>query len=70
MKIILSDTFNGVQISTHRSVLAAEKASRAHLRAVKRANGASSYLTYSIAAADGSDISDDLDEARETLDRA
>ena len=46
--IILQDTFNGVQISRHRTVLAAVKAQIRHLRAVRRHNGASSYLTYEV----------------------
>ena len=44
----LTDTFNKRKISSHRTVEAAVKAERKHLRAVKRANGRDSYLTYSI----------------------
>ena len=61
MKIILTDTFNNHIISTHRSVKAAVAKRLAHLRAVRRANGSSSYLTYEITAADGSDIRDDVE---------
>ena len=61
MKTILTDTFNGHIISTHRSVKAAVAKRLAHLRAVKKANGSSSYLTYEITAADGSDIRDEVD---------
>lgn len=63
MKITLTDTFNKRVISTHRTVVAAVAKRRKHLRAVKRANGPSSYLTYSITAADGSDISDEIEAA-------
>jgi len=58
--IILTDTFNCRTISRHRTVRAAVKARRRHLRAVRRFNGANSYLTYSIRAGDGSDISDEV----------
>ena len=44
--IILTDTFNGRKISAHRTIKAAVKAKLAHLRAVKKANGPNSYLTY------------------------
>ena len=60
MKTILTDTFNNHQISTHRTVAAAVAARNRHLRAIKRANGAGSFLTYSIKASDGSDISDEV----------
>lgn len=63
MKIILTDTFNDRTISTHRSVRAAVAKRLAHLRAVKKANGSSSYLTYEITAADGSDIRDEVEAA-------
>lgn len=53
---ILSDTFNGREISRHQSLENALKARAKHLRAVKRANGANSYLTYSITRADGEEI--------------
>lgn len=40
----LIDTFNDRRISSHRSLEAAIKADRAYDRAVKRANGESSYI--------------------------
>ena len=46
--IKLIDTFNNVLISQHRSVRAAVKAQIKHIRAVRKHNGQSSYLTYSI----------------------
>ena len=60
MKIILTDSFNHYQISTHRTVAAAVAARNRHLRAIRRANGPGSYLTYSIKASDGADISDEV----------
>jgi predicted Zn-dependent protease len=62
--IILTDTFNGRKISSHRTVEAAVKAEKKHLKAVKKANGSSSYLTYSIASSDGRDIGEEIDRAR------
>ena len=44
----LTDTFNGVIISRHRTLERAVRAERRHLAAVRRANGKNSYLTYSI----------------------
>lgn len=44
----LTDTFNGVVISRHRTLERAVEAERRHLAAVRRANGKNSYLTYSI----------------------
>lgn len=44
--ITLHDTFNGHEISRHRSILAAVKAQRRHLARVRRANGPNSFLTY------------------------
>ena len=61
MKYILTDTFNDRTISTHRSIKAAVTKRRAHRRAVKKANGPNSYLTYSITAADGSDIREEVE---------
>ena len=46
--ITLTDTFNSHIISRHRSVLAAVRAQRRHLRTIRRHNGPTSYLTYSI----------------------
>lgn len=61
MKIILTNTFTDAVISTHRTVAAAVKARLAHVRAIRRRCGPNSYTTYSITAADGSDICDDVD---------
>jgi hypothetical protein len=44
----LIDTFNNRVISNHRSLDAAVRAKAKHGRAVKRANGQSSYVTYAI----------------------
>ena len=40
----LIDTFNSHRISSHRTIKAAVKADNAYQRAVKRANGESSYI--------------------------
>jgi hypothetical protein len=55
--IILTDTFNDVEISKHRTLEAAVKKQMAHLRAVKKANGESSYLTYGYTDTTGDEIS-------------
>ena len=65
--IILTDTFNNCKISSHRTVEAAVRAEKKHLKAVRKRNGTNSYLTYSITASDGSDISDEIDRARMSL---
>lgn len=65
--IVLTDTFNGRVISTHRTVAAAVRAQHRHLAEVRRYNGRDSYLTYSIQASDGSDISELVDAARVEL---
>ena len=49
----LIDTFNDVIISRHRTVEAAQRAMEKHLRAVRKYNGANSYLTYEIRTANG-----------------
>lgn len=56
MKIILIDTFNGSLISRHNTVKNAVKAQQKHLRAVKRANGENSYLTYAFQREDGTPV--------------
>jgi hypothetical protein len=61
MKIILTDTFNDRIISQHRTVAAAVRSRLANVRSIRRRNGGNSYLTYSITAADGSDIRDDVE---------
>jgi hypothetical protein len=58
--IILTDTFNSRKISSHRTVAAAVKAQRKHSKAVKKANGVGSYVTYSIKSNTGEDISDEV----------
>lgn len=63
----LTDTFNKRKISSHRTVEAAVNAERKHLKAVRKANGASSYLTYSITSDDGRDLGDEIDRARMSL---
>ena len=65
--ITLTDTFNGTVISRHRTVKAAEVARRRHAGMVRKANGANSYVTYSIRADDGRDISEELETARHIL---
>ena len=62
--IILTDTFNSRKISSHREVEAAVKAQSNHVKAVKKANGSSSYLTYSITSSAGRDIGEEIDRAR------
>ena len=44
----LIDTFNSRTISTHRTLDAAVKASAKHSRAVRKANGSSSYIPKEI----------------------
>lgn len=59
--ITLTDTFNNRTISRHRTVAAAVTARTKHLRAVRKANGKNSYLTYSITSDDGRDLSAEVD---------
>lgn len=54
--IVLNDTFNGHEISRHRTLEAAVRAQMRHIRAVKRANGQNSYLTYSFTRTDGKPV--------------
>ena len=58
--ITLNDTFNGHAISRHRTVKTAVKAKFAHIKAVRKANGQNSYLTYDIRDGDGNRV--DCDE--------
>ena len=53
----LRDTFNNVAISRHKTFAAAAALSK-HLRGVKRANGANSYLTYEIILPSGERVKD------------
>ena len=57
-KFTLRDTFNGVTVSTHRSLESAVAADIKFGRAVKRANGQSSYIPTEILC-DGERLSDD-----------
>jgi len=50
-----------------RTVKAAVKADKAHSKAVKRANGQSSYIPTSITAEDGRDISEEIERERMAL---
>lgn len=68
--ILLLDTFNHYTISRHRSILAAVKASRKHARAVKRHNGANSYIPYGYRNSDGTPVDpDEVMTAQMTLDQ-
>lgn len=64
----LIDTFNDRALSNHRTLGAAAAAQRKHASAVTRANGAGSYLTYTVRHADGRALTeaehDDYQEAR------
>ncbi len=66
--ILLTDTFNKVVISRHKTVLAAERARRRHLKAVRRANGRDSYLSYSITSNTRPFLGEEFDAACEILD--
>jgi hypothetical protein len=55
----LIDTFNKRTISKHRTVEAAVKADIKFSRAVKRANGANSYIPAMIVDSSGKNIADD-----------
>ena len=63
----LTDTSNNRVISRHFSVLSAVRAQKRHLRAVRRANGQNSYLTYSITSDDHRDIGEEILDARMSL---
>ena len=56
----LNDTFNGRALSRHKTIRAAVKAQKMHLRRVKKTNGQNSYLTYSITSEDGQDIREEV----------
>jgi hypothetical protein len=56
MNYILTDTFNNKAISRHRTIAAAINARDKHLKAVRKANGRDSFLTYSIDRMDGHKI--------------
>jgi len=70
MNIKLIDTFNKVEISTHRTLEAAVKAQRKHLAAVKRRNGQNSYLTYAFRYSDGTAVDEwEVQQVKHDLDR-
>jgi hypothetical protein len=54
--ITLIDSFNNVIISKHRNRYNAVKAMHKHIKAVKKANGKDSYLTYEIRDSSGKTI--------------
>ena len=56
--IILSDTFNDVQISAHRTLEAAVKKQISHSKALKKANGQSCYLSYGFSDTSGEEVSE------------
>lgn len=61
----LRNTFVDSTISRHKTLAAAVAAMDKHLRNVKRANGASSYLTYEILDSSGRRVDGcDIEEAR------
>ena len=66
-KYILRDTFNDRTISTHRSIEAAVRKQVAFAKAVRKSNGSSSYIPTKIEAADGSDISERVCDARNRI---
>lgn len=59
-KFILTDTFNGRQISTHRTIEAAQAACNRHSRMVERTCGSGSFVRYSITSSTGRDIYEEL----------
>lgn len=56
--VILTDIFNNVVISRHRSVYAAVRAKHKHMRAIKKRNGGNAYVWYKITCTKG-EINDD-----------
>jgi len=67
--IKLIDTFNNQLISKHKSLRNAIKAQRKHLKAIKKRNGNSSYITYALENEDGTENDWELiDEIRIQLD--
>ena len=61
----LRNTFGDSTISRHKTLAAAVAAMDKHLRGVKRANGASSFLTYEILDSSGRKASRcEIDDAR------
>ena len=58
--IILSDKFNGVEISKHRTVANAVKARIKFVKLLRKHNGQGCYLMSEITASDGSDIEEEV----------
>tara|TARA_R110000782_G_scaffold129510_1_gene221072 strand:- start:1160 stop:1375 length:216 start_codon:yes stop_codon:yes gene_type:complete len=56
--INLIDTFNNVQISSHRTLEAAVKKQVAHYKALKKSNGQSCYLSYGYSDTSGAEVSE------------
>lgn len=52
----LTDTFNRLTISRHRTLDAACRAKAKHARAVERRNGRGSYIPYDITGPDGEPV--------------
>jgi hypothetical protein len=65
----LTDTFNDQLISRHRSLAAAVRAQIRHARAVRRNNGASSYIP-TVVTLDGNALSDEMADERARLNHA
>lgn len=69
MKYTVEDTFNKRTVSNHRTLLAAVKAERKFLKAVKRSNGKNSYIPTRILV-DGVRVDDEaLTRCRVDVDR-
>ena len=68
-KFTVEDTFNKKTVSTHRTLLAAVKGERKFLRAVKRSNGANSYLPMQIRENGVRVVDEVLTEARIQADK-
>lgn len=66
MQYTLHDTFNDYLISRHRTLEGAVKADLAHARAVRRANGASSYIPTEIRC-DGRRLDDEQMESMQSI---
>lgn len=65
----LTDTFNNVPISRHRTLIVAVRAKRKHARAIRLHNGEGSYITYEITGPDGKRVDyNDLINAEMTVD--
>ena len=65
--IILTDDFNKITISKHKTVLNALKAQKRHSRGLKRRNGQNCFIWYSIDDEGGADIREELEKAEDYL---